>query len=130
MTADVKPSRTRKFNAGTRKRKSRKSPLAMSTNPQLRMLQVDVPVEFVDWLEDVACYEERSKSTVARSILWLGRRVYTYLAPGEVSPFAPACIDVSDNEIEAVAELVKSESKAGRSWKIAAAVQDAEPAAE
>jgi hypothetical protein len=119
MTAAApKKSRTRKYNKSSTGLKRRKSPLAMNaTNPQLRTLQVDVAEEFVDWLDDVACYEERSKSTVARSILWLGRRVYQQLT-SEISPYAPACIDITDAEVVETAEAIKQDAKAGRAWRI------------
>jgi hypothetical protein len=115
-------SKTKKFNQGALRK--RKTPVAMSaTRSGLRILQVDIPDEMHDWLEDVACYEERTKSTVARSMLWLGRRVYKHLTIGTdaISPYAPACIDISDNEIEEVAQEVIRDAKAvkiGRRWHI------------
>jgi hypothetical protein len=76
-------------------------------------LMVKVPGDTNETIAAIAKYEERAKATVVRSLILLGLRVYRQLSDN-ISPYAPAHQDVTDDEIKQAATDVQDDSAQAR----------------
>lgn len=91
-------------------RKSRPRVKRGSITPRVDPLMVEMPQEYIDWIAKVAIYEARTQMSVKRSMMYLGRRVYEQLS-ADISPYCPAHIDVTNDEIAATVASIKRRAR-------------------
>jgi hypothetical protein len=75
-----------------------------------------VPGDTADVIRAIAKYEERHLSTVVRSLVLLGLRVYRALDEG-ISPFGPAHVNVTDEEVQEAASAIRVAAKERHAWQ-------------
>ena len=103
---NLKPIRIRKMGKGPqRKIHVTRADAAAEKLPD-DMVFVRMKAGQAELTRAIAKYEERSHTVVLRSLIALGLRVYRHLSD-QISPYAPADVDVSDDEIAAVAKEIR-----------------------